>query len=56
MGVVLGLAFALLLILIDPSSLAASSQRATLFVGTIVLTFGIGATLTGLVFVMTEDD
>jgi hypothetical protein len=27
----------------------------TMFVGTIVLTFGIGATLTGLVFTMMED-
>jgi hypothetical protein len=27
-----------------------------LFVGSVVLTFGIGATLTGVVFIMTEDN
>jgi hypothetical protein len=61
MGVAMGLAFALILILIDPSGLATlvehgGSQAITVFAGTLVLTFGIGATLTGAVFIMTEDD
>jgi len=30
-------------------------QAITVFVGTLVLMFGIGATLTGAVFIMTED-
>jgi hypothetical protein len=61
MGVAMGLAFALVLILVDPSGIATlvghgGSQGTTVFVGTLVLTFGIGATLTGVVFIMTEDN
>lgn len=61
MGVAMGLAFALILILVDPSGIATlinhgGSQNITVFVGTLVLTFGIGATLTGVVFIMTEDN
>jgi hypothetical protein len=61
MGIAMGLAFALMLILIDPSGLAilvehGGRQATTVFVGTLVLTFGIGAALTGAVFIMTEDD
>jgi hypothetical protein len=61
MGVAMGLAFALILILMDPSGIATlinhgGNQGTAVFVGTIVLTFGIGATLTGVVFIMTEDD
>ena len=61
MGVAMGLAFALILILIDPSDFATlvehgGSQATTVFAGTLVLTFAIGATLTGAVFIMTEDD
>ena len=61
MGVALGLAFALALILVDPSGIATlvghgGSQGTTVFVGTLVLTFGIGASLTGVVFIMTEDN
>jgi hypothetical protein len=61
MGVAMGLAFALVLILVDPSGIATligygGSHGTTVFVGTIVLTFGIGATLTGVVFIMTEDN
>jgi hypothetical protein len=61
MGVAMGLAFALLLILIDPSGSATliehgGSQGIVGFVGTLVLTFAIGATLTGAVFILTEDD
>jgi hypothetical protein len=61
MGVAMGLAFALILILVDPLGIATlinhgGSQDITVFVGTLVLTFGIGATLTGVVFIMTEDN
>lgn len=60
MGVALGLAFALLLILIDPSGIATlidhrGYQGLTMSVSTLVLSFGIGATLTGAVFIMMED-
>jgi hypothetical protein len=60
MGVAMGLGLALLMIVIDPSGIAAlvghgGSQAIFVFVGTLVLTFGIGATLTGAVFIMTED-
>lgn len=59
MGVAMGLALALLLIVIDPSGVAAQSGNGsggiTAFVSTITLTFAIGATLTGAVFIMTED-
>ncbi len=61
MGVAMGLAFALVLILVDPSGIATlishgGNQGIVVFVGTLVLTFGIGATLTGLVFIITEDN
>jgi hypothetical protein len=60
MGVAMGLAFALVLMLADPSGIATliahgGTQAVAVFVGTLVLTFGIGATLTGLVFIVTED-
>ena len=62
MGVAMGLAFALVLSLIDKYGLvnlidhSADPETTILeFVGTLVLTFGIGATLTGLIFIMTED-
>jgi hypothetical protein len=60
MGVAMGLGFALLLMLVDPSGIAAlvdhgGGQGITGFVGTLVLTFGIGASLTGAVFIVTED-
>jgi hypothetical protein len=58
MGVAMGLAFALLLVLMDPSGIATlvGSQGITVFVGTLTLTFGIGATLTGAIFIITEDN
>lgn len=61
MGVAMGLAFALILIVVDPSGIATlighgGSQGTSVFVGTLVLIFGIGATLTGVVFIMTEDN
>lgn len=61
MGVAIGLAFVLILILADPTGIKilighGGSQGIAVFVGPVVLTFGIGATLTGVVFIMTEDD
>ena len=61
MGVAMGLSLALILIVIDPSGIAiladhAGSQGITMFVSSLVVTFGIGATLTGAVFIMTEDN
>jgi hypothetical protein len=61
MGVAMGLAFALFLIHVNPSGIAALVERGgphalTVLVGTLVLTFAIGATVTGVVFVIMEDD
>jgi RsiW-degrading membrane proteinase PrsW (M82 family) len=61
MGVAMGLGFALLLILINPSGIATlinqgGDQAIRGFVGTVVLTFAIGATLTGVAFMMMEDN
>jgi hypothetical protein len=61
MGVAMGLSLALILVVIDPSGVAtlvdhAGSQGITTFLSSVVVTFGIGATLTGAVFIMTEDD
>ena len=62
MGIALGLAFAFVLTripslgvmtLIDHS--VAPDSAMLMFVGTFAMTFGVGATLTGLVFMMTED-
>jgi hypothetical protein len=60
MGAAMGLAFALLLILVDPAGVATliahgGRQATAVCVGTIVLTFGIGATLSGAIFILTED-
>jgi len=60
MGAAMGLAFALMLILVDPTDIATliahgGSQATAVFVGTLVLTFAIGATLTGAVFILTDD-
>jgi hypothetical protein len=61
MGVAMGLGFALLLILINPSGIATlinqgGDQAIRVFVGTVVLTFAIGATLTGVAFMIMEDN
>jgi hypothetical protein len=61
MGVAMGLAFALTLMLVDPSGIATliihgENQGIAVFVGTLVLTFGIGATLTGVGFIIMEDN
>ena len=60
MGVAMGLGFALMLVLIDPADIATliahgGSQATAVFVGSLVLTFAIGATLTGAVLILTED-
>jgi hypothetical protein len=60
MGVAMGLTFALMLVLINPAGIATliehgGMQAVAVFVGTLMLTFGIGATLTGAVFILTED-
>jgi hypothetical protein len=58
MGVAMGLAFALILMVMDPSGMAALFQQEgnqVGAVGTLMLTFGIGAALTGAVFMVTED-
>jgi hypothetical protein len=58
MGVAMGLAFALILMVMDPSGMAALVQQEENHVGavgTLMLTFGIGAALTGAVFMVTED-
>jgi hypothetical protein len=62
MGVAMGLTFALALTLLDQSGIAhlidhSTDHRVTVlvFVGTIVTTFSVGATLTGLLLIMTED-
>jgi hypothetical protein len=57
----MGLGFALILIVMDPSGIAtlidhSGSQGLTVFVGSLVLTFAIGATLTGAVFIMMDDN
>jgi hypothetical protein len=54
MGVAMGLAFTLLLVVINPSGVASLIQNGggpAVFVGTLVTTFGIGATLSGAVFI-----
>jgi hypothetical protein len=63
MGVALGLAFTLLLTVIGKFGVMelvarSSAPRDTilLIVGANVLTFGVGATLTGWVFTMMEDE
>ena len=63
MGVAMGLLFLLTLNVIDQSGIArlldhSDNQGTTVlvFVGTVVTIFGIGATLTGLVLIMTEDN
>ncbi|HKO70794.1 MAG TPA: hypothetical protein VJV58_07675 [Bradyrhizobium sp.] len=61
MGTAMGLGFALFLIFLNPSGIAnlvehGGTHAFTVLVGTLALTFGIGATLTGVVFLTMEDD
>jgi hypothetical protein len=62
MGIAVGLAFALILLAIDQYGVAsfinhsAAPETTKLeFVGAVVLTFSFGATLTGLIFMFTEE-
>lgn len=59
MGAALGLAFSLALILCNPAVASlldhGGSQAVTVFALTLVTTFAIGATLTGVVFILIED-
>jgi hypothetical protein len=59
MGAALGLMFALALVLINPMVATLLERGGTtaifVFVGTVVTTFAIGATLTGAVFILAED-
>ncbi len=63
MGIAMAVVFALTLNVLGRSSIArlidhSADQGTTVpvFVGTVVTTFGIGATLTGLILIMTEDN
>ena len=61
MGVAMGLLFALAVTLINPSGIVifagdGATPDNTVSLGTLVLTFAIGATLTGIVFMMTENN
>ena len=59
MGAALGLAFGLALILSNPAVANllnhGGSPAVSIFVITLVTTFTIGATLTGIVFILSED-
>ena len=59
MGAALGLTFSLALILCNPAVANllnhGGSQAAIVFAFTLVTTFAIGATLTGVVFILAED-
>ncbi|WP_018321745.1 hypothetical protein [Bradyrhizobium sp. WSM2793] len=59
MGAALGLAFSLALILSNPAVAKlldhGGSQAVIVFALTLVTTFAIGATLTGVVFILAED-
>ncbi|MBR0827327.1 hypothetical protein JQ596_17520 [Bradyrhizobium manausense] len=60
MGAALGLVFGLALVLINPLVAAllqhGGSPATFVFVISLVTTFAIGATLTGAVFILTEDN
>lgn len=59
MGAALGLAFSLVLVLTNPAVANllthGGSQAAVAFALTLATTFAIGATLTGVVFILAED-
>jgi hypothetical protein len=61
MGIAMGLVFALVVILINPSGIVlfagdAASANDTVPLGALALTFAIGAALTGAILMMTEED
>jgi hypothetical protein len=57
MGVAMGLCFALTLAFANPSGIAELLRDAgpSVFIGALVTTFGVGAALTGAVFIMTDE-
>ncbi|MDH2343679.1 hypothetical protein [Bradyrhizobium sp. SSUT77] len=59
MGAALGLAFSLVLVLTNPAVAnllsAGGSQAVVVFALKLMTTFAIGATLTGVVFILAED-
>jgi hypothetical protein len=60
MGAAMGAGFALMLVFIDPADIATliahgGIEATAVLVGTLVLTFATGATLSGAVFILTED-
>ncbi len=59
MGTALSLILGLLLVLVNPTLAAllqnGSSATRLVFLGTLVMTFAVGATLTGAVFILCED-
>ena len=57
MGVAMGLAFSLLLLLVKPAGFAnLGSPGMYAFVGMLVVAFALGAALTGAVFILTENN
>jgi len=60
MGIAMGLVLTLILTVVDQQGVVRLIDHDTgrntvfVFVGTIVTTFGLGATLTGLILIMTE--
>ena len=59
MGIAMGLVLTLILTVVDQQGVVrlidhAGRNTVFAFVGTIVTTFGVGATLTGLILIMTE--
>ena len=62
MGIAMGLALTLILTVVDQQGVVrlidhdAGQDAVFVFVGTIVTTFGLGATLTGLILIMTENN
>ena len=59
MGTALSIILGLLLVLVNPTLAAllqnGSSATRLVFLGTLVMTFAVGATLTGAVFILCED-
>ncbi len=60
MGAATGLSFALLLIVVNPGVGAllehGGNAAMRVFVGTLVITFAVGAALTGAVFILAENN
>jgi hypothetical protein len=60
MGIAMGLVLTLILTVVDQQGVVrlmdhdAGQNAVFVFVGTIITTFGVGATLTGIILIMTE--